>query len=569
FEPYSFDNTSSRYVKIVCHGTNLHLWNAISEVELRGHEITDNSNPPPPLAKLPVYAVIGSADEDKVSNLIDGDKTTRWAATGNGNFIAADLGGLNNILQLKIAWFKGDERVTFFDVETSVDGTKWIKVYTGKSSGKTLDFETYTLTAGNARYARIIGHGTNIDRWNALNEIEFYGTIIQKRRAYTILPVKSVTASSDEGNGNIAANTIDKAFYTRWSVFGNGQTLTLDMGMPDTVKSLNIAWYRGYQRTMSFDVQTSIDKMSWATIYSGKSAGSAVFLESIIVPTTVAGFVRIVCHGSDLSLWNAINEIEVLGSLPATEFNKLQISSVSSLSADENIAANAIDSDLNTRWSAIGPGQAIQFTLKNPDTIKLVKIGWYKGDLRTANYLIQVSSDSLNWKTVFTGTSSGKTNNLQTVDIPDTALKYLRIVGLGNSMNTWNSISEVELWGNNAPLSSNSLLTTFAESEQFELSTGDKLSAKPHLPGKNSSIASITSFVLWPNPNKGLFSIKTDLSFWRGAELTIYNSTGKIMFNRKINQSATTVDLTKKSKGMYFIKVRKGSDELNSKIIIQ
>ncbi len=77
FEPYSFDNTSSRYVKIVCHGTNLHLWNAISEVELRGHEITDNSNPPPPLAKLPVYAVIGSADEDKVSNLIDGDKTTR------------------------------------------------------------------------------------------------------------------------------------------------------------------------------------------------------------------------------------------------------------------------------------------------------------------------------------------------------------------------------------------------------------------------------------------------------------------------------------------------------------
>lgn len=570
FEPYVVDTTIARYVKIVCHGTTLHMWNAISEVEIRGHEINSSPDPQPIVTKLPVYAVIGSADEDKVDHLIDGDKTTRWAATGDTNFVAADLGGLDYVQQLKVAWYRGDERITSFDIETSVDGIKWINVFSGKSSGKTLDFETYTLTAGNARYARIIGHGTNIDDWSAINEIEFYGSIVQKRRAYTTLPVKAITASADEGNGNVAANAIDKIFYTRWSVFGNGQTLTLDMGAMDTIKSLNIAWYRGYRRTMNFDIQSSEDKINWTTIYSGKSSGSAVFFEKVTVQQTVAAFVRVVCHGSNLNFWNAINEIEVFGTSPTSQFKKLEISKVSSLTNDGNVAANAIDSNLETRWSAINIGQSIQFTLKNPDTIKLVKIAWYKGDLRTADFLIQVSSDTLNWKTVYTGTSSGTTNSLQTVDIPDIAIKYLRIVGLGNSMNTWNSITEVELWGNTSPVNSNGLLTTFANSEQFELSNQDKLSAKPHLPGKNLADSKMSNeFVLWPNPNKGLFSIKTDLNFWKGAGLSIYSSTGKIMFNRKINQSITTVDLTRKAKGLYFIKVKKGVDELNSKIITE
>lgn len=575
FEAYNFTSTSARYVKIVCHGTSLHLWNAINEVEIRGKELDEN--PVPIAIKLPVYAVMASADDDKVGNLIDGNTATRWAAQSDGSFFAADLGGLDNVQQLKIAWFRGNERATTFDVQTSVDGIGWTNVYTGKSSGKTLDFETYYLTGVNTRYVKVVGHGTDIDSWNAINEIELYGNIIEKRKSYTILPVKAATVSGDEGNGNIAASTIDKVLYTRWSVYGDGQWLMLNLGAMDTVRSLNIAWYRSFRRTFAFDIQTSIDMVNWKTVYTGKSSGTAVFFEKVTIPQTVAGFIRVVCHGSNINLWNAINEIEIIGTVPKVPLNKLEISSVSALADDGNIAENTIDSNLNTRWSAIGLGQALQFTLKYPDTIKQVKIAWYKGDIRTADYLIQVSTDTLNWKTVFTGKSSGTTNLLQVDDIPDVASKYLRIVGRGNSMNTWNSITELELWGRNAPSGSelpDSTLKnrlTFAQTEQFSVSNQDKLSAKTHLSGngvQNDKIIS-NEFVLWPNPNKGLFSVKSDITLWEGGKLSIYNSSGKIILTRKINQSITIIDIAKKPKGAYFIKLKKGSNELSSKIVIQ
>ncbi len=573
FEVYSVAATSARYIKIVCHGTSLGLWNAIVETEIRGND--NDEIPVPTTTRLPVYAVIGSADEDKAPNLIDENITTRWAAQGDGNFVAADLGGLDNLQQIRIAWFRGNERSTSFDVQTSVDGIQWTNVYTGKSSGKTLNPETYTLTAANARYVKVIGHGTDIDGWNAINEIELYGSIIEKRKVYSILPIKAATASSDDGNA--AANTTDKILYTRWSVYGDGQSLTLNMGAMDTVRSLNITWYRGYKRIMSFDIQTSIDMVNWKTVYSGKSSGSSVFFEKVIISQTIAGFVRIVSHGSNTSLWGAINEIEILGAIPKTQLKKLEISSVSASANDGNVASNTLDSNLNTRWSAIRIGQAIWYTLKYPDTIKQVKIAWYKGDLRTADYLIQVSSDTLNWKTIVTGKSSGTTNLLQIDNIPDTALKYLRIVGLGNSMNTWNSITEVELWGSNAPAGAelpdttlNNLLT-LAQTEQFALSNQDKLSSKPHLSGNASQNNKIISneFTVWPNPNKGLFSVRSDLTIWKGGGLSIYNASGKLILSRKINQNIITVDIAKKPKGVYFIKLKKGADELNSKLITQ
>jgi poly(beta-D-mannuronate) lyase len=33
-------------------------------------------------------------------------------------------------------------------------------------------------------------------------------------------------------------------------------------------------------------------------------------------------------------------------------------------------------------------------------------------------------------------------------DFPDVSARYVRIVGHGNSVNPWNSITEAEIWGN-------------------------------------------------------------------------------------------------------------------------
>ncbi len=72
---------------------------------------------------------------------------------------------------------------------------------------------------------------------------------------------------------------------------------------------------------------------------------------------------------------------------------------------------------------------------------------------------------------------------------------------------------------------------------------------------------------IYPNPNTGLFSIKTrNLA---EAELYIYAVSGKMILKRAINEELTTVDLTKQAKGMYFIKIVSKKGVYNSKIIIK
>jgi ribulose bisphosphate carboxylase small subunit len=367
---------------------------------------------------------------------------------------------------------------------------------------------------------------------------------------------------------------IDKDLSTRWAAFGDGQWLQLDMGTADTLKAINIAWFKGFERTVSFDVQTSLDNSTWKTVYNGKSSGTSVTFEKVKLPTTVARYIRIVGHGSNIHLWNAINEIEVLGSMPMPQLQKLMITRASATADDRrgNIASNAIDSDPNSRWSAFGDGQSLQLTLSNPDTIKQVRIAWYKGDIRTADFFIQVSTDTVNWKTVYTGKTSGKTTLFQVNNVADTAVKYVRVVSLGNSVNDWNSITEVELWGSVSPLVSQyPTIATFAQTQQLSVAKTDKLSPNGRLArgGTQNKLPGSTEFVLWPNPSKGFFYVKSDLSVWRGGELKIYNSQGKVVLARHINQSTTSFNLSEKAKGVYFIKLKNGINEVNSKIIIQ
>jgi hypothetical protein len=122
--------------------------------------------------------------------------------------------------------------------------------------------------------------------------------------------------------------------------------------------------------------------------------------------------------------------------------------SVIDSSDDGNVAANAVDGSLATRWSASGDGQWIRFDIGSTKTVKLVKVAFYSGDTRTSTFDVQVSSDGTNFTTVHSYTSSGTTLSLETFDIADTSARYVRLLGHGNSVNLWNSYTEVEVWGN-------------------------------------------------------------------------------------------------------------------------
>ena len=113
---------------------------------------------------------------------------------------------------------------------------------------------------------------------------------------------------------------------------------------------------------------------------------------------------------------------------------------------DGNLPANVLDNDLNTRWSASGDGQWIQFCLSSATTVSGVQIAFYSGNTRTSTFDVLTGTDGLNWTTAAAGLkSSGTSLNLETFSFSSRSAKYVRIVGHGNSVNAWNSYTEVKI----------------------------------------------------------------------------------------------------------------------------
>tara|TARA_R110002072_G_scaffold2280_1_gene18809 strand:+ start:15539 stop:17326 length:1788 start_codon:yes stop_codon:yes gene_type:complete len=117
---------------------------------------------------------------------------------------------------------------------------------------------------------------------------------------------------------------------------------------------------------------------------------------------------------------------------------------VSASTNDGNDPMNTIDGNLATRWSAKGDGQWIKFDLGSKQKVDDIDIAFYKGNERYAYFDIELSSNDSSWKQVYTGMSA-KNSKLQNFNIADQTARYVRIVGHGNSANTWNSLTEVNI----------------------------------------------------------------------------------------------------------------------------
>ncbi|WP_018615328.1 Ig-like domain-containing protein [Segetibacter koreensis] len=131
--------------------------------------------------------------------------------------------------------------------------------------------------------------------------------------------IAKVIASSDDGN--VASNTLDKDYNTRWSALGNNQWIRYFFDPITTVNTINIAWYKGNERQYSFDIQTSVDSVHWTTVFTGKSSGKTTAFETYSITATPARYVRVVGHGNNLNSWNAVTEVEILKDTAQTTFD--------------------------------------------------------------------------------------------------------------------------------------------------------------------------------------------------------------------------------------------------------
>ena len=298
-----------------------------------------------------------------------------------------------------------------------------------------------------------------------------------------------VTANTNDGN--VPGNTVDNSLSTRWSGNGDGAWIQYDLGAMYTVSHVNIAVYNGATRRNRFDLQVSSGNGVWTNVLTNfETTGTSTQLETYNFGDVDARFVRYMGHMSNVGTFNSITEFEIWGSaitgptatpttppaatptptatpttppsstptptptLPPSSAVEITPpgSAVTASTSDTNVASNTVDNNLGTRWSGNGDGATIQYDLGSTHTISYVKIAVYNGNGRRNRFDLQVSSGNGVWTNVVTNKeTSGTTTQLETHDFGDVDARLIRYVGHMSNIGTFNSLTEVEVWG--TPLS--------------------------------------------------------------------------------------------------------------------
>jgi hypothetical protein len=278
-----------------------------------------------------------------------------------------------------------------------------------------------------------------------------------------------VTASTNDGN--VPGNAVDNDLATRWSANGDGQWLRFDLGTTRTLARVKIAFYNGNVRSSSFDLQTSSDGSNWSNVLTGAdSNGTTSNEETFDVAATPARYVRYLGHGNSVNLWNSLSEVSLFEPAeaatptptptatpvvstptptppPASYVEVTPSGSAVTASTDDgNVPGNTVDNDLATRWSANGDGQWLQLDLGAERTVGYVKVAVYNGNARSNIFDVQVSSGAGVWTTVWSGQSNGTTTAEQTFDFPDVSARWVRYLGHMNTVNGFNSVTEVSVF---------------------------------------------------------------------------------------------------------------------------
>jgi poly(beta-D-mannuronate) lyase len=302
-------------------------------------------------------------------------------------------------------------------------------------------------------------------------------------------PASSVTASTNDGN--LPANAVDNNLGTRWSGNGDGAWLQLDLGTVRAVGSVRIAFFNGNLRRSRFDLQVATTSGAWSNVLTNVQSGGTTTADETFDFTDVdARWVRYLGHGNDdpaKATWSSLSEVSVFEGAtlptptptstatptptptptpsptptmtppptatptptPVVTAVKLAVSAVTASTNDGNLPANTIDGSLATRWSGNGDGAWIQYDLGSAPAIAYVKIAVYNGNGRQNRFDLQVADSSTGpWTNVMTNAlTTGTTTQLEIHDFADTAARFVRYVGHMSNVGTFNSLTEVEVWG--------------------------------------------------------------------------------------------------------------------------
>jgi hypothetical protein len=117
-----------------------------------------------------------------------------------------------------------------------------------------------------------------------------------------------------------------------------------------------------------------------------------------------------------------------------------------------NFPHNILDGNIGTAWAADGTEQWLSLHLSEPFKVDHVKLAFQSGMKSESYFDILGSTDNVTWEPVLTKSAScGFSGDPQVFGFPETKAEqeysFIKLVGQSNSVDTWNYISELKLFG--------------------------------------------------------------------------------------------------------------------------
>lgn len=243
---------------------------------------------------------------------------------------------------------------------------------------------------------------------------------------------------------------------------------------------------------------------------------------------------------------------------------------VSASGDDGNVAANVLDGSLDTRWSSSGDGQYLQFCLDATTTVTGVDIAFYQGNTRVATFDIRTSTDGSTWTNAATGLkSSGTSTALESFPITPVSAKFVRIVGHGNSVNAWNSITEVQIKKGGSSVTQlviNTSPVKKAATGKVSLLNTEDISLLKTATGKLSVVN------VYPNPFSQRMTIQFTLQDAGQTSLIVYAIDGhpvRVLANEMLSAGVYTRTFNSEGvpAGIYLLKLVHNGKMINKKIV--
>ena len=280
---------------------------------------------------------------------------------------------------------------------------------------------------------------------------------VKKAEGYA--KIVNVTADSDLVDGeNVIENIWDNIIDTRYSAEGVGRYFDVEFDKEYILENVEIIFHVTKHRTSSFEIYTSSDGINYERIYDGISDGEAdgINFEAFnfdVQKLVKTKYIRYVGKGTSVNLWNSIKEIRFKVGEELLTWDQLsnEIKIIDAIEDDgefvaQNVASNLFDKNSRTAWRAKGLGRYVQFELQDEETLSAVEIIFEPNNNAASKFEIQVSTDGEVFTTVFQGESDAHVNDKNTWQrfmLNGKPAKYVRYIGFGSDIDSWNSLIDV------------------------------------------------------------------------------------------------------------------------------